>query len=188
MNRRRHTVVARRTFYRWRRAALIAVVLAGWIAVRWWQDGLRRVPPESLSEDVYRVERVVDGDTLLLANQARVRLQGIDTPETKQPNHPVERFGPEAAEFTRQFVSRGNGNVRLQFDRERIDKYGRFLAYVWVEDRMLNEELVRAGLATAETGFRYSDSMKRRFRRAEEEARAEGRGIWSLPRSEGAAL
>jgi endonuclease YncB( thermonuclease family) len=50
---------------------------------------------------------------------------------------------------------------------------------VWVADRMLNEELIRAGLATAETGYRYSSSMKTRFRRTEEEAKAAERGIWS---------
>ncbi|MFH1266468.1 MAG: thermonuclease family protein, partial [Planctomycetota bacterium] len=111
----------------------------------------------------------------------RIRLQGIDTPESVKPNHPVEPFGPEASEFTRRFVAEGGGRVRLQFDRERVDKYGRFLAYVWVDDRMLNEELLRAGLATAETGFRYSKAMKDRFRRAEDEAKAAGRGIWSRP-------
>lgn len=135
--------------------------------------------PESLAEGVYRVGRVVDGDTLLLANGARVRLIGADTPETVKPNHPVEPFGSEATRFTRQFVADGGSTVRLQFDRERLDRYDRFLAYVWVGQRMLNEELIRAGLATAETGFRYSLAMKTRFRRAENDARAARRGIWS---------
>lgn len=158
---------------------LIVGALAVLVAVRCWQSVPDRLPPENLAEGTYRVERVVDGDTLLLANQARIRLQGIDTPETVKPNHPVEPFGPEASAFTRKFVAEGGGRVRLQFDRERVDKYGRFLAYVWEDDRMLNEALLRAGLATAETGFRYSAAMKDRFRRAEREAQAAGRGIWS---------
>jgi micrococcal nuclease len=136
-------------------------------------------PPKSLVEGEYRVERVVDGDTLLLANGATIRLQGVDTPETVKPDHPVEPVGPEASRFTQTFIAEGKGTVRLQFDRERVDRNDRFLAYVWVGDRMLNEELVRAGLATAETGFRYSAAMKTRFRRAEEEAKAAERGIWS---------
>ena len=103
----------------------------------------------------------------------------VDAPETVQPKHPIEPFGPQASQFARQFVDQGGGAVRLQFDRERVDKYGRFLAYVWVGERMLNEELVRAGLATAETGYRYAASMKTRFRRAEDEAKAARRGIWS---------
>jgi endonuclease YncB( thermonuclease family) len=144
--------------------------------------------PESLAEGVYRVRRVVDGDTLLLANGARVRLVGADAPETVKPDHPVEPFGRDAASFTRQMVSEGGGAVRLQFDRERVDRYDRFLAYVWVGERMLNEELIFAGLATAETGFRYSAAMKTRFRRAETEARAAGRGIWARRNAPGGNL
>jgi len=179
MSRRRSSSAARRVPYRRRRALAVLLVLAALVLVRLWQQDPSRAPPETLDEGTYRVERVVDGDTLLLANGARVRLQGVDTPETVKPNHPVEPFGPEATEFTRRFVAGGNGTVRLQFDRERLDKYGRFLAYVWVGDRMLNEELVRAGLATAELGYRYSSAMKTRFRRAEEEAKDAARGIWS---------
>ena len=178
MSRRTPALFARRGFRRHRRALIIVVALAALILVRLWQTPHR--PPEALSEGTYRVQRVVDGDTLLLANRAYVRLVGVDAPETVKPNHPIEPFGPEASQFARQFVDQARGTVRLQFDRERVDKYGRFLAYVWVGDRMLNEELVRAGLATAETGFRYAPSMKNRFRRAEDEAKAAGRGIWSL--------
>jgi len=137
----------------------------------------RSPPPSALEEGVYRVERVVDGDTLVLANGGRVRLIGADTPETVRPNHPVEPWGPEATEFTERFVARGE--VRLQFDGRRQDKYDRFLAHVWVDGRMLEEELLRAGLARAETNYSYSAEAKDRFRAAEAEARAAGRGIWS---------
>jgi micrococcal nuclease len=134
-------------------------------------------PPDALAEGLYDVRRVVDGDTLLLTNHARIRLIGADTPETVKPNHPVEPWGPEASEFTRQFVA--GKQVRLEFDRERVDKYNRFLAYVWVGERMLNEELIRAGLARAELQYHYSSAKKTRFRRAEAEAKSAGRGIWS---------
>ena len=134
-------------------------------------------PPAALAEGVYEVDRVVDGDTLVLTNHARIRLIGADTPETKKPNHPVEPWGPEATEFTKRFVS--GGRVRLQLDREQQDRYGRFLAYVFVDDQMLNEELIRKGLAKAKTGFPYSQSKKTRFLRAQDEARAAGRAIWS---------
>jgi micrococcal nuclease len=134
-------------------------------------------PPETLVEGVYHVQRVVDGDTLLLSDHSRIRLIGANTPETVKPNAPVEPWGLEAKQFTQAFVA--DGAVRLQFDRERKDKYDRFLAYVWVGDRMLNEELIRAGLARAQTTFRFSAAMKNRFRRAEDEAKTAGRGIWS---------
>lgn len=178
MSRRTSGLVVRRGFRRHARALIIVVALAALIFARLWLTPQR--PPEALSEGTYRVQRVVDGDTLLLDNRARVRLVGVDAPERADSDRHAEPFAPEASEFARRFVEQEDGMVRLQFDRERVDKYGRFLAYVWVGERMLNEELVRAGLATAETGFRYAPSMKNRFRRAEDEAKAAGRGIWSL--------
>jgi micrococcal nuclease len=130
-----------------------------------------------LAEETYAVERVVDGDTVLLANGARVRLIGVDTPEAAYDGRPAEPWAREATQFTERFVA--EGRVLLRFDRERVDRHGRFLAYVWVGERMLNEELLRAGLARARTEFRYRDSVKRTFRRAEAEARDARRGIWS---------
>jgi micrococcal nuclease len=137
-------------------------------------------PP--LAEGRYRVEYVVDGDTLKVtasppAASITVRLIGVDTPETVKREHPVEPFGPEATQFARDFLA--GGEARLQFDRERLDVYGRTLAYVWVDDKMLNEELLRAGLARYEPQFHYSDTMKRRFRKAEGAARTARIGIWS---------
>jgi micrococcal nuclease len=130
-----------------------------------------------LDEGPHEVAAVVDGDTLLLANHARVRLLGADSPETKHPSLPPQPWGPEATEFTRAFVE--GRSIRLAFDRERKDKFGRFLAYVYVEDRLLNEALIRAGLARARLQYPYAAEMKRRFAAAESEAKAAKRGIWS---------
>ena len=69
--------------------------------------------------------------------------------------------------------------MTLQFDRERQDRYHRVLAYVYRDDWMLNEELIRAGFSRAETRFPYSSAMKRRFRAAEKEARENNRGLWA---------
>ncbi|WP_166829495.1 thermonuclease family protein [Thalassoroseus pseudoceratinae] len=134
-----------------------------------------RLPP---AMEPTRVVRVVDGDTLLLEDGVRVRLLGVDTPETKRPNHPVEPLGPEASAFTRSFI--GSQPIRLEYDRERRDRFGRVLAYVYVGDQLLNEELIRAGFSRAETRFSFSQTMKRRFRDAEEFARTEVNGIWRL--------
>ena len=157
------------------RALVIIVAVALLLLLRWWSphDG---APP--LEEGVpYRVQRVVDGDTLVLTGGARVRLIGADTPETVKPNWPVEPWGPEATEFTRDFVD--GRDIFLEFDGRRIDKYGRALAHVRVGDRMLGEELIRAGLARAATQYTYSETAKSRFRAAEAEAKAAARGIWS---------
>jgi micrococcal nuclease len=135
------------------------------------------------------VVRIVDGDTIIVRRsgrgpkfsdespQARVRLLGIDAPETVQPNHPIEPWGPEASEFAREFLSAGE--VELRLDRRRKDRYNRFLAYVYVKGRVLNEELVQAGLARAVHYPGDSPTMARRLRSAEAAAQNEKRGIWS---------
>ena len=163
----------------WRPVAYLGWVVALLALLRLWHAPAPPPAPANLTEGVYRVGRVVDGDTLKLANHAVIRLIGVDTPETVKPEFPVEPWGPEASKFTKEFVA--SGEVRLQFDRERLDRFGRFLAYVWVGDRLLNEELLRAGLARFTPYFDYAGTMKTRFRRAEEEARAARRGIWSAP-------
>jgi micrococcal nuclease len=136
-------------------------------------------PPEVLPEETtYVVQRVVDGDTLRLPGRIYVRLIGVDTPETVKPNWPVEPFGPEATQFTKEFI--GRQPIQLRLDHERTDQHGRWLAYVYVNGKMLNEALLKAGLATAHTEYHYSESMKKRFREAEAAARKKRLGIWSL--------
>jgi len=153
------------------------IVAAVVLVARSFQKQEHAEPVDELASGVHHVQRAVDGDTLILSGGARVRLIGVDTPETVKPNTPVEPFGPEASQFTKNFVA--GAEVRLEFDGDRRDKYGRYLAYVWVGDRMLNEELLLAGLAVAETQYRYSAAMKDRFRRAQAQAQAARRGIWS---------
>jgi micrococcal nuclease len=158
----------------WYWAALAIVIAAKFYFGSSHYDG-----PESLVEGVHEVRRVVDCDTLLLATGARIRLEGIDTPETVKENTPVQAWGPEASQFTKAFGKRAGGRVRLTFPLERRDKYERFLAFVWSGDELLNEELVRSGLAHAKLGYNYSSAMKRRFADAQKEAQREERRISS---------
>jgi micrococcal nuclease len=124
------------------------------------------------------VERVVDGDTLVISGGERVRLIGVDTPETKHPNKPPEPFGSDACEFTRRMVE--GKRVQVEYDPgEKTDRYGRTLAYVYIDGHMLNEQLLIEGLARALTNYPFSAAMKDRFRAAEAAARLQRRGIWS---------
>ena len=127
-----------------------------------------------------RVKRCVDGDTIILEGGTRVRLIGADTPETVKPNWHVEPFGPEASEFTQKAIEAAGNKVRLEPDGDRTDRYKRQLAMVYVDSVLLNEELIRQGLAVAQTQYRYSQEMKTRFKAAEEEAKKAKRGLWSL--------
>ena len=172
---------------------LVIVLLI--VLVRWWTDQpLTDEPylgPPSAGQHIegdlqpgdYDVERVVDGDTIVLVkDKARVRLQGIDTPETVKKDTAVQAWGPEATDYTKRFIREAGSRIRVEIDGEAIDQYGRNLAFIWSGDRMLNEELVREGLARAKLGYDYSNAKKHLLRRAQEEARRARRGIWSNPR------
>jgi micrococcal nuclease len=161
----------------------LLVFVVGW----WWEEGFLQQPggqqPQvPLTAGDYLVQRVVDGDTLILEqNQLRVRLQGIDTPETVERDRPIEPWGPEASAYTQNFLEAAQWQVRLEIDGEPVDRYGRHLAFIWHAGRLLNEELVSQGLAHAKTRFDFSEPMKARLRKAQSTARAAGRGIWSGP-------
>jgi micrococcal nuclease len=102
------------------------------------------VLPGKVSADAFvLVKKVVDGDTIVLADGRRVRYIGINAPEL---GGPAERFGPEARDFNRRLVDQEK--VRLEFDRERHDQYRRVLAYVFLpDDTFVNAELVKSGHA-----------------------------------------
>jgi len=120
--------------------------------------------------------RAVDGDTLILNGNETVRLIGVDTPETKDPRKLVQYFGEEAYGFTKSLLE--GKRVRLEYDQERIDKYGRTLAYVYLEDgTFLNAEIIKQGYGFAYTiyPFKYMEE----FRRYEREARENKRGLWA---------
>ena len=139
-----------------------------------------------LTEGVWMVVRVVDGDTLIVGDgtdEYRVRLIGADTPEVVKPNTPVEPFGPEASEFTKRKIAAANHRVRIAFDGDQVDRYDRCLAMVYLTmpdgtEVWLNELLIREGLARAQLQYRFSKGAKTAFRQAEEEAKNAKRNLW----------
>lgn len=125
------------------------------------------------------VERVVDGDTIVLAGGERVRLIGVDTPETKDPRKPVQCFGEAASAHTSALLPPGTA-VRLEHDVEPRDRYGRTLAYVYraSDGLLVNADLVASGFAqilTIPPNVAHVDE----FRALQTEAREAGRGLWS---------
>ena len=126
---------------------------------------------------VYTVKRVIDGDTIELDNGVTVRYIGIDAPETKHPSKPVEYFGKEATEYNRKLVK--GKKVKLVFDVQEKDKYGRLLAYVYLpDDTFVNAELVKGGYAKVAT---HPPNVKHQelFLKLQRDAQRENRGLWS---------
>lgn len=122
------------------------------------------------------VTRVIDGDTLVVQGVGTVRLIGVDPPETVDPRRPVQFFGKEASAFTHR-IAQGKV-VRLEFDAERKDRYGRTLAYVYLPDgTFLNGEIVKQGHGHAYTQFPFI--YLEQFRGYEREAREASRGLWA---------
>jgi len=138
---------------------------------------------------LYKVERVVDGDTLKLSDSERVRLIGIDTPESKdnaklrkdskrtgQNAKEIIEMGKRAADFTRKLVD--GKEVKLEFDVSQRDKYGRLLAYVYLIDgTFVNAEIIKQGFAQVMTippNVKYQDL----FLKLQKEARENKRGLW----------
>jgi micrococcal nuclease len=127
------------------------------------------------------VIRVIDGDTIVVSPNEKVRLIGVDTPETTHPKKAVECFGKDAKEFTWSMVERRS--VRLVLDesnaaRNHKDRYGRTLAYVYLDDgTMLNAELIRRGYAYAYTRFPFRHVVE--FRQLERIARSQSVGLWA---------
>jgi micrococcal nuclease len=124
------------------------------------------------------VTRIVDGDTLWVAPKTKVRLIGIDTPETQDPRRPVQCFGEQATRRITELVPPGTP-VRLVYDIERRDRYDRTLAYVYrrSDGLFVNAALVREGYAAAYTvppNVAHVDE----FVALQRKAREAGRGLW----------
>jgi micrococcal nuclease len=155
-------------------AAALSVALVSCAAAPERSDGDR--PTGGRATGI--VTRVVDGDTAHIevgGTDLDVRFIGIDTPETVAPDRPLQCFGPEASSYTERRLE-GN-RVRLEYDVEREDRFGRTLAYVWLGDELFNETLVREGYALVTTfppDVKYVD----RFVAAQRDARRHDRGLW----------
>ena len=118
---------------------------------------------------------MIDGDTFELEDGRKVRLIGVDTPETKHPIKGVQCFGQEASAFAKQLIE--GQKVRLEKDKSQTDRYGRVLAYVYLGDLFINEELVKKGYALAKA---YPPDIAKQaiFEAAEEFAKEQKLGLW----------
>lgn len=138
--------------------------------------GLLLIHLPAAYSDPFQVTFVFDGDTVELNTGQRVRYLGIDTPEIDHENNTAEPFGFEARRYNERLVL--NKTVRLEYDRERYDRYGRLLAYIFLSDgTLVNEVLLQEGL-----GYYLFVTAKgeydKRLLAAQQQAMATGKGIW----------
>ncbi|MEP7046752.1 MAG: thermonuclease family protein [Ilumatobacteraceae bacterium] len=138
-------------------------------------------PPAALVTNATMVS-VVDGDTIDVSidgHRERVRLIGIDTPETKKPHTPVQCYGPEATKFTKSLLATGTP-LHLERDVVARDDYGRMLAYVYLaaDGVFVNMSIIRHGYARVLT-IRPNSAHAAEFVAAAGEADAENIGLWA---------
>jgi len=148
-----------------------------------------RQAPAATEGRFFYVSKAIDGDTLELSSGEHVRLIGIDTPESRynsklardsrrssKDTDTILKMGKSASVFTRRLVE--GRRVRLVFDVQKHDKYGRLLAYVYLEDgTFVNAKIIEEGYAQVMTiapNVKYAQT----FLRLEREAREKGKGLW----------
>lgn len=137
---------------------------------------------------LYHVVRVIDGDTLVAdvsGHALTVRLIGADTPETVDPRKPVQCFGPEASAQAKKMLA--STSVYLEKDpaKDDYDKYGRILAYVWLDDgatplsgTLYNEYMIKTGFAHEYTYFNQPYKYQAQFKADERTAKKAKLGLW----------
>jgi len=164
-------------------AAIVAAVALAMLADRAGLFGRAGLPDEQkFHHRQFKVVKVIDGDTLDVDcpdgpyPHTRIRLLGVDTPETVKPDTPIQHYGPEAADYLRE-ITLGQ-TVTLELDRLRTrDRHQRLLAYIILPDGVnVNLAIVAAGFGYADPRFRHP--VKRDFARAQREARHANLGLW----------
>jgi micrococcal nuclease len=161
---------------------LVALLVAGFVVVgqqMGWFAGAQKVAVQN-SPGMYEIAEFVDGDTIAVnmnGTVEKVRMIGVDTPETKKPNAPIQCYGHEASNYTKSLI--GTGKVRLESDPQSTnrDRYNRLLRYVYLPDgRLLEEESIKNGYAFAYTQFPFTKSAQ--FVAAQIQAQSARKGLW----------
>ena len=170
----------------------IIIIIIGVIAYFFGGESVFNIGNNSGNQDFIQavIVRAVDGDTAVVridGQEKRGRFLGVDTPETVHPNKPVQFYGKEASSFTKESL---NGRrVWLEYDSNPQDRYGRHLAYIWLNNpKTINESTIRESMFNAKLllgGYakvmiiRPNKRYESEFRKFQEEARNKTLGVWS---------
>ena len=154
------------------------------------QDSVKEVT-ENVTQTISNDQRIpadfvrhVDGDTTVLkidGKEQKVRFLLIDTPETVKPKTKVQPFGLEASKRTKELLSTAS-EITFEYDKgDKTDRYGRALGYILVDGTLLQKTLVSEGLARVAYVKEPNTKYLAELEQAQEQAKNEALGIWSIP-------
>lgn len=155
---------------------IIAAFLTGFLLRGFFPYAIfeEKITPQTDSVPVsksFHVVKILDGDSIMIDTRENIRYLGIDAPETNQP------LGISSAKYNEQLVL--DKNINVEFDYETRDQYGRLLAYVWIDDILINEKMIEEGYAKV-----YSIPKTRKLKyydrliKAENFAKDHHNGLW----------
>ena len=176
-----------------------AALLLGWLNISFWQDepsinldaptasaesvpALAPLDTPASSDFVWLVTKVVDGDTIWVKGEGerlKVRLIGVDTPETVHPTKEVECYGPESSDFATDILAGTQVAMVTDTSQGEVDRYGRTLAYVFLPNGQFFQELLVSGGYAYEYTFDQPYKYRDLLIEAEEQARFNGAGLWT---------
>lgn len=145
----------------------------------WFDEAAKQV--QQNDPGLYAVTRFSDGDTITVdmnGTKETIRMIGVDTPETHDPDVPVQCYGPAASAYTKNLI--GKNKVRLEADptNQNRDRYDRLLRYVYLPDgRLVQAEIIKNGYGFAYTLFPFTKSKE--FVSLQEQAKGQNKGLWS---------
>ena len=157
--------------------AIFALMVLAILLLLKLPDAVNDTPPVTPTTSV-RVTRVIDGDTVEVEDGRRIRLLGIDAPEIGYNGDPSEKGAAASQEWLRQRIK--GASVQLRYGPERLDRYGRTLAWIFMPGgELINKELLEAGQARLLTRFGLPADLSPELYQATATARVQRRGIWS---------
>ena len=178
---------------RWRKTIIVGCIFLAaaivWLDRQAGRHIREKLDPTPISDvdkfdgKTFKVTNVVDGDTVDIDiadgkyKHTRIRLLGVDTPETKGPRYPEMYYGSQASKFVKELVLGKNVTVVIDTVADQRDKYRRLLAYIRLDDgRCVNEQIIMQGFGYADLRFAHSDFDK--YEQLQNEAIKAGAGLW----------
>lgn len=162
-------------------ALLVFIAFLGFFAKRIRQPLGNLFSPSSSTHKDGVVTAVFDGDTIRVkfnnGVEKKVRLIGVDAPEMDDSREEVAFRAHMAKRFTFYYLYKKA--VKLTYDWQLKDTYGRLLAYVWIDKRLFNDFIIREGFAFVFFNFPFREDFQKEFKESEEIARKEERGLWN---------